>query len=213
MTTFLLIRHGQSTANVTMTFAGHSHVPLSGFGWEQARRAGDYLAKNYAVDRIYSSDLLRAVMTACAVSEKLGMMPIYTDPGLREIDAGDWEGKTFEALGKQYPEEIEIWYHTLWRCSCPGGESVEEMGARVMDTLFRIAAENDGKTVAVTTHATPIRAVLSYAQRGDFKGMLAPEKLFNASVTVADCDPDKHTLFLKTFGFSEHLGDLTAPAP
>ena len=64
MTTVLLIRHGQSVTNVTQVFTGHYDVPLSPLGQEQARRTAAYLQKNFRIDAIYASDLMRAMQTA-----------------------------------------------------------------------------------------------------------------------------------------------------
>lgn len=209
MTKFLLIRHGQSVANAAKIYSGHSHLPLSDIGWKQAQCTGAYLAAHYKIDRIYSSDLLRAVTTACAISEKLGMMPVYTDPGLREINAGDWEGLTYPELEKKFPEEIEHWYHAPWLCRCNGGESVEEVGHRLVKNLLKLAAENEEKTVVVATHAAAIRTTVSYALQGNFERMFI--EIPNASVSEIDCDAQSKTFSLKSAGFAEHLSEVATP--
>ena len=68
------------------------------------------------------------------------------------------------------------------------GESVKELSERVMATLTAIAKENDGKTVAVATHATPIRAAQTIIQCGDIKYMKNVPWVSNGSVTVLEYD-------------------------
>ena len=63
MTTLLLIRHGQSQANLTRCFAGHLDAPLTQLGQQQAACTAEFVANAYSVDAVYGSDLLRAFDT------------------------------------------------------------------------------------------------------------------------------------------------------
>ena len=69
MSYLILLRHGESVWNEKNIFTGWVDVPLSAHGVEQALNAGD-LIKNYPIDVIFSSQLIRAKMTAC-----LSMLP------------------------------------------------------------------------------------------------------------------------------------------
>ena len=75
MTRIIFIRHGQSLANEQSRFAGHTNVPLTELGKAQAERAAEYIVKHEKIDKIYSSDLMRAHDTALPVS-KLTKLPI-----------------------------------------------------------------------------------------------------------------------------------------
>ena len=59
----ILVRHGESLANVAKFFAGHTNVDLSEKGYMQAEMTVDYVLSRYTVDKIYASDLLRAYNT------------------------------------------------------------------------------------------------------------------------------------------------------
>ena len=89
MTTVLLIRHGQSVTNVTQVFTGHYDVPLSPLGQEQARRTAAYLQKNFRIDAIYASDLMRAMQTAQPTAAAFGL----------PVDAVSVKATTEEHLG------------------------------------------------------------------------------------------------------------------
>ena len=79
-----MVRHGQSETNLARKFTGWAQVNLTEKGVEDAKRAGEFL-KGRPFDRIYSSDLIRAVQTAqYAIS---GCEPVQL-PQLREIGLG-----------------------------------------------------------------------------------------------------------------------------
>lgn len=185
MTTLILIRHGESEANRNSVFAGHIDPDLQNRGMLQAMVTAEYITENYKVDKIYSSDLKRAYRTALCLAEKIGA-EVATDENLREIYAGQWEGKKFSDIETLYPKEYDVWKKHIGRCVCTGGESVEHLGKRVMSALTSIAKENEGKTVAIATHATPIRAAQSIIQCGSVDEMENILWVPNASVTVLE---------------------------
>lgn len=203
MTKIILERHGQSMANSGGTFAGHTDVDLSELGHAQAERTAEYISENLKIDKIYSSDLRRAYKTAEYAAKKLGL-DITAMKELREIDAGEWEGLTLEKMKRDYPEEEWIWKNDIGRVCCPGGESTLQLSERICRALKKIAAENDGKTILVATHATPIRVAACAAM-----GMPAAELqrlrwVSNASLTTIDFDEDK--MKLEKYGFDEYMG-------
>ncbi len=73
MTRLLFIRHGQSVANKDKIFAGHYNVELSKLGKRQAQATAEFVVKNYNVDAVYASDLIRAYETGKAVADKLDL--------------------------------------------------------------------------------------------------------------------------------------------
>lgn len=180
MTTLILVRHGQSLANAQKFFAGQTDAPLTSIGVEQAELTGRAVAKNYSIDRVYASDLQRAFRTASSAAEILEL-PVQPEQGLREINAGLWEGVAFEILMKRHAEDYRTWRENIGEARCTGGESVKELACRVEATLRRIAEENPGKTVLIGTHATPIRAMMSLVTTGSVEGMKDIPWVTNAS--------------------------------
>ena len=98
-----LIRHGQSIGNLNKVYLGHTDLDLSEIGYKQAERVCDYVVKNYNIDKIFSSDLIRAYNTVLPASQKLNI-PIIKEPELREIYAGLWENKKYECLMEKYAD-------------------------------------------------------------------------------------------------------------
>ena len=182
MTKLLLIRHGESQANRQAVFAGQSDPPLTDTGRLQAELTANFIAEHYQVDCVYASDLQRAYATGLCLARRLEI-PIIKDTGLREIFAGRWEKMKFAEIEVTYPVQYETWRNHIGDARCVGGESVWELADRVMATLARIACDNVGKTVAIATHATPVRAIQSLVQTGTVAQMEQIPWVSNASVT------------------------------
>lgn len=89
--TVIVLRHGQSVANADGVWQGQLDAPLSPVGRAQAEAAAAVLVAAYDVRRVIASDLARAADTGAAVAAAAGV-PLATDPGLREVDAGQWTG-------------------------------------------------------------------------------------------------------------------------
>ena len=88
-----LIRHGESTSNVNKTFTGQGDAPLTQLGHLQAGCIQSYFLGIH-IDRIFASDLSRAMDTAMPLS-KVSRVPIEPMTALREINGGKWEGEMF----------------------------------------------------------------------------------------------------------------------
>lgn len=210
MTTVILIRHGESEANREDIFAGHLNVDLMPKGVEQAQKTAQYIVENYTVDKIYASDLKRAYKTGKTLADKLGM-EIIADKRFREIDAGEWDGIKFNELGDKYAEDFRIWRDDIANAKCTGGESVEDLRKRVFGAATEVAENNDGKTVVIATHATPIRVMQTYVQMGSLEKMNDIPWVSNASVSVFEYDNGKWTC--KAVSMDKHLGDLVTVLP
>lgn len=211
MTRILLIRHGESEANQKDIFAGHLDVALSEKGLEQARLTAEYVANTYKVDKVYSSDLKRAFLTGKTIADRLGL-DITPTKEMREVQAGKWDGMVFNEIVKVYPDDFKRWTSDIGNARCTDGESVMELAERVMKELNRIADENEGKTVLVASHATPIRvAVTSVEHKGDITLMNSVPWVSNASVSVLE--KDKGDWRVVSLSEDKHLASLRTALP
>ena len=208
-TRFIMIRHGFSTANDIGLFAGFIDVELTETGKQQARLCAKAL-KNEKIDVIYSSDRQRAYRTAEPIAEAHGL-EIVKCPELREINGGDWEGMLYNDLCQLYPEEYSVWRYDIGNARCTGGESIKELSARVLSFLKQVANENDGKTVCITTHATPIRAVCTAAAGLPVERMKEISWVGNASINIFDYEDGIFTAV--KLSDTSHLGDLCTKLP
>ena len=93
---FYMIRHGQTEANALKVMAGSTDSPLTATGIAQAHRAKDVTAAlQIKPTAIFHSHLSRARDTAAIINQALDI-PIYEDPDLAEIHAGDFEGRPYD---------------------------------------------------------------------------------------------------------------------
>ncbi|MBQ8409814.1 MAG: histidine phosphatase family protein [Clostridia bacterium] len=199
-------------ANQEKSFGGQHDYPLTELGRTQAEKCAEALKNEsaYKIDRIYASDLKRAYDTAVPISRALGLDIIPTSR-LREIFAGKWEGMPFVEIDKEYGEDYRIWRTDIGRARCTGGESVKELSERVLAALADIASENEGKTVCIATHATPIRAVCAAAAKIESADMAKIPWVANASINVFDYE-DGRFVPIDVDNY-RHLGDLATKLP
>lgn len=109
MAVYEYARHGESTANVRRVVAGHSDVELTALGLRQAHEAGDRAwAGNREYDRIISSPLVRAYITASVIAEKTGYDAgeIELHAGLKEKGAGRFELQPIESFYGMSDDEL-----------------------------------------------------------------------------------------------------------
>ena len=149
-----MIRHGESEANRARKFAGWLPVPLSEKGEQQARAAGEKL-RGVAFEKIYASDLRRAVQT-CELA--LPGCEYETTPLLREYNVGTVGGKSPEECTAEYGE---TYTQAIARLDMTpfGGETHEGHRQRVAE-FFSQVEKLDAQTVAAFSHFGTMRAAL-----------------------------------------------------
>lgn len=207
MTHIYLIRHGQSEGNLYDLFLGHTDMDLTELGKKQAEKVTSYF-KDVEVDAIFSSDLLRAYHTACPLA-KLKNLPIIKCPNMREIFAGEWEGKVFNDIRKNSPMG-DIWWNDTGNARPDGGESVAELQQRILAEVSRLARENEGKTICIFTHFTPIYALKTAWAGVPCSEMKKMPKPSNASVTHVVYENGEFRELVE-YANNAYLGDLDCP--
>jgi probable phosphomutase (TIGR03848 family) len=158
MTTYLLIRHGDNDA-IGHTMAGWTPgLHLNAKGREQACRLAERLA-NVRVDAVLSSPLERTRETAGPIAERLGLeLEIREEIG--ELHLGDWTGRALDELRKDPLWKLFNQHRGIGRI--PGGETMLEVQSRMLDVVLELQGRYPEGTVALVTHADPIRAILCY---------------------------------------------------
>jgi glucosyl-3-phosphoglycerate phosphatase len=164
----LLIRHGESTWNAEHRLQGQADPPLSPLGREQAAALVPFL--DGLPERAVSSDLTRAVETAVA----LGLGGAPTDPRWREIDIGDWAGRTVDELDAA---DVAAWRRG--ELAPPNAETWPDFQARVASAVGAL----DGQDAVVVTHGGCVRAACAHLTGADPRTLAPPA---NASLTVLE---------------------------
>jgi probable phosphoglycerate mutase len=185
-TQLVLIRHGQSQAQVAGIFSGHDTCTgLTDLGRAQAAALRDRLLKTGelgVVDAVYTSILPRSIETAEIISPALGDLRPQAECDWCEIHAGEAEGHTYEDFFERYPpgDDPQDPFHSRF----PGGETWAEFYVRVGTRLGRIAREHPGETVVVVGHGGTIGA--SFVSLGNLPiraGNAPTHEVSNTSIT------------------------------
>lgn len=208
MTTLILIRHGESEGNHKDIYCGQMDFPLSELGHVQAEHTAAYLKENYKIDKIYSSDLSRAVQTAEPAAKRFGL-EILTDPGLRERSVGVWSGLPVQTVEVEYADLMAAMRRG--EDNAPeGGERNSVVRQRVLASIDRILAENRGKCIAVFTHWGGIHHIVrSWGRvKPELFHFEEGERYCNASVTVGLYDDDGVFQNVIALGYDAHLNEM-----
>lgn len=159
MTTFLLIRHGETDWNAAGRWQGHADIPLNERGQQQAEALAARLA-NQPLGAIISSDLQRTAQTAVPLATTVGLDVIH-DPVWRERDVGHFSGLTTAEIVEKFPDSWGARVNGV--LNPPGGEQYEhfyERAARAFEELTAVYQANE--TVAIISHGGTLAAVIAH---------------------------------------------------
>jgi probable phosphoglycerate mutase len=143
----VLIRHGETPWSLSGQHTGNTDMALTERGERQAAMLGERLRKEH-FSTVFTSPLQRARRT-CELAGFGGSAQI--DEGLREWNYGEYEGLT----STQIRARRANW--EVFRDGCPGGESPQQMQARIDGVLARLRALTG--TVAVFSHGHCLRSL------------------------------------------------------
>ena len=187
MTLLILLRHGQSVWNQKNLFTGGVDIPLSQRGIQEALAAGEII-KNLPIDYIFTSTLVRSLMTALLamtnhLSQKIPyivheerpdmsriysekeaqqMIPLFQSSAHNERMYGELQGKNKQEVAKQFGEEqVKLWRRS-YRIAPPQGESLFDTGQRTLpyfqERIFPLIQQ--GKNIFISAHGNSLRSLI-----------------------------------------------------
>ena len=204
-----LVRHAQTHWNNQNRIQGHSDIPLSPLGEEQALRLGKRFASHHLTG-IFTSGLLRSRQTAekIASGNGHGVQPVI-EPNLAEMHLGDWEGLT--------PDEVDVKFNAAyhqWRTSpssviIPGAEPVDQFRLRARQALEKILSGCGEGEYVIVSHGGIIATLLADLVGADYDAVLRRVRLDNAGVTALEFGTGlPHVLWINS---TTHLDGQTLP--
>ena len=205
MTKFIIVRHGQSEANLKEIYAGRFDAPLTEIGRKQAALVTEYVLKTFRVDAVYSSPLLRARETVKEIAERAGV-PLQICEGIAEIFGGEWEGKTLPEIAKNYTKDALLWKDDIGNSRPTGGESFAEVQARADKALREIAKTHENQSVVIGTHGGVIRSLQCLFENQPISYMKEIDWQPNASVSEVNFENGRYTPV--KMGYTGHLEGL-----
>ena len=198
-TRIILVRHGLTVMNIQGRINGHLHDRLAPKGRIQAEKVGKRLCKEN-IDKIYVSDLKRALETAKEISKHHKKISIIKDKRLRERAFGMYDGE----LRSKFIDKLKSVNKKYLDFKPKGGESIIELKKRAQIIIDEIIRSNSGKTILIITHGTFIVSTLLNLTKDANKNYLRYVH-HNTGVSIVDITGKK--VKLHTLNCTKHLND------
>ncbi|MEO7373850.1 MAG: histidine phosphatase family protein [Terrimesophilobacter sp.] len=155
MTLLYLVRHGETDWNLQRRIQGSTDIPLNQTGRLQARRTGTLLGRR-SWDAIITSPLSRAAETAAIIADELGLPTPQIVDAIVERAYGEAEGLDDVELARRFPGNAPV----------VGRESRQDVSARVVPALVKLAENRPGQHLILATHGGVIRTLLEAVAPG-----------------------------------------------
>ena len=197
----IFVRHGKTDWNEIGRCQGVSDVPLNSGGIEQAEKVA-FSLKDERIDRIYSSDLIRAKITA----EKIAAyhsLDLNIRDDLREMDQGVFEGLDFSYIREKYSDVLEHWLRDPETLQLPGGETLSGVQQRALDAVADIRSGFGSQNIVIVSHNLVIGTLLcrfAGSSLKEFRDYMVDE----ASKSVVEICGDRFIII--SFNDIDHLG-------
>jgi len=150
-----LFRHGATT--FVNRYVGSTDIALSAEGIAEVKRQHDFLAAQ-GFDTVYCSPMQRCLQTHRLLQFQ---EECIVDERLREIDFGDWEGRTFEEIVRSTPDLVAQWGRNTADFGFPRGENIDHFRKRVQ-SFCKLLQNQRGGNILILTHGGVIRHMLCH---------------------------------------------------
>jgi broad specificity phosphatase PhoE len=185
--TLTLVRHGQSAGNASGLIDTSTPGPeLTAKGWCQATLAATQLAPNH-YDGIYASSMIRTQETATPTAQVLNET-VTVLPGLREIEAGQYEGQPESTIPQTYFAAPQRWLQGDRTARIPGSVNGNEFDARFDEAVQQIYDTGEQNPVAFSHSGAIMFWVLMNVRNAD-PSLLTTKPLPNVGRVVITGNP------------------------
>lgn len=193
-----IIRHGDDDDRYR---GGWTDLPLIDKGIEKCERLSNYMINHIIIDKIITSDLKRAKMTAEIINNKFNV-PIEIDSRLRENNNGIFAGMLNEDAEKNYEHAHfgDLDYDERF----PEGESPREFYERIKKDFFNIIKENNNiQNLAIVTHGGVISIVRHIVNGIEWSNKKKSMKITKTSISKLVVAEDK--MYFEYENLTPHL--------
>lgn len=198
----LVIRHGQSEADILEVMEGRADFNLTDLGRKQAQLMAEWVSQRYKIDKIISSPLKRASQTAAVLSEYTGVEVAYDDD-LMEWQNGLIAGLPRDEARKKYPRPEVKYPHTI----VYEQESDIQFRARAETALSKIIYENPmDSIIAIVSHGGLIGKLFDSFLRLPFTG--GTTWIPNGDTGIHEWQIDGNNRGIIHVNLQEHLKNL-----
>ena len=199
--TLYFLRHGETTHSRTGGFCGALDPDLTPIGLEMAESfANTYQHLDWTA--AFVSPMKRTIATAKPLLNAIGLEMQLRD-GLREIEYGEWEDKTADAVKQTHTQDYLHWLaEPAWNPPT-GGETAVQVASRASLVVAEIQSQYPSGQILVVSHKATIRIILCNLlgiDLGRYRDRIAMPV---ASLSVVKFD--KHGPLLERLGDRSHL--------
>ncbi|OFE11246.1 hypothetical protein PHACT_15540 [Pseudohongiella acticola] len=183
-----LIRHGETNWNKERRAQGQQESVLTEAGKAQALALPAILSA-LNIDEIYCSSSVRTRETAAIAFANHGLPIMYCDH-LREIHMGPWEGRLYEDLRQDFPEQYDAFWNKPDTFVLKGAETFAQVQQRAMTRLNRILAESQSQNIAIVSHGLLIKTILSSVEQRPLAQVWQPPAMHNCALSTIEIHHD-----------------------
>ncbi|SFO14224.1 histidine phosphatase family protein [Proteiniclasticum ruminis] len=159
MLNLYITRHGETQWNTQKRLQGWMNSPLTERGIAQGKMLHEAV-KMYNIEKIYTSPSERAAKTALAAKGHLPLEVEFLEE-LKEMNMGDWEGKTLEEIRAKEPDNFENYWNKPHLFQKNSGENFDEILGRAQKALDIITKNHPSGNILIVTHGVTLKALMS----------------------------------------------------
>ncbi|MHA1602277.1 MAG: histidine phosphatase family protein [Promethearchaeota archaeon] len=206
MFNLFLVRHGETKWNLKHRMQGWYDAPLTQKGKKMAKEVGKEISA-ISFDKIYSSTSGRAVYTASIIYDSMlrnqqindtreedcehnsSNIQIITDPLLREIKLGIWEGKYLEDIKKSYGDRFKKFWDVPNDFRLEGAESfreVQERAIKFLQKIVKIHSSQENLNILIISHTVWIKTALLFFGKRNLSEIWKMKYISPCSVSLVE---------------------------
>ena len=201
MTRIILTRHGHVEGIDPPRFRGRAELPLTPLGVEQAHKVAKAIAARWQPAMVYASPLGRTMATGEHIARACDA-PLDELPELIDIDVGELQGMLHDDAEVRFPELLHAWYSAPQFVRFPGGESLEDVGARTANAMRFVPARHTASTVVLVGHDTVNRVLLMQILGLGLGGYW---RISQSPCTINEIDIDEYQARIECLNDTSHL--------
>ena len=190
MVRLYITRHGETKWNTEKRLQGWLNSPLTEKGILQGNLLHNAV-KMYKISKIYSSPSERALKTAKAARGNLDIEIEIMDE-LKEMNMGNWEGKTLTEIKEKEPENFENYWTKPHLFVKNSGEDFTDLLMRTKKAVARILKDNHEGDILIVTHGVTLKSLLSEFTEEDFYKFWTRPVVDQASISMVEIDENNH---------------------
>lgn len=192
MLKLFITRHGETVWNIEKRLQGWKDSSLTESGVQNAIALGKALTTT-VFESVYSSPSERTIHTAKLIIGDQDI-PFYLEQKLREINMGDWEGRTHAEVAESETDSFHSFWNTPHLYITKKGESFLEVQHRAVKAINEIKTAHQSGNILLVTHTVVIKCLLAYFKNLPLEKLWEPPFIHDTSLTVIEIGEENKIL-------------------